>query len=107
MPDQAARIDLLRSVQLFYGLPYEDLASLADDCIERAVPAGSVILDRGDAGTSMYVIVRGQVNIYLSDQGSRVSLSDMTRGEYFGEVALFDDLPRSASASALTDVMLL
>ena len=56
----------------------------------------------------MYLVVRGQVNIHLPDQGSRrISLNDLARGEYFGEVALFDEQPRTASASATTDVTLL
>jgi len=108
MPDRAARIDLLRSVQLFDGLADADLASLGDGCMERTVPSGSDIFHRGDMGSSMYIIVAGQVSIYLPDQGSRrMTLNDMAAGEYFGEVALFDDLPRSASASAITDVVLL
>src|SRR5262245_18828290 len=108
MADNAARIELLRSVQLFHELPEADLASLADYCIERAVGAGSIIFNRGDPGSAMYVIVRGQVNIHLPDEASRrVSLNDMADGEYFGEVALFDEQPRTASASAITDVTLL
>jgi uncharacterized membrane protein len=108
MADQAARIELLRSVQLFQDLPEADLASLADHCIERAVRAGSAIFNQGDPGSAMYIIVSGQVNIHLPDEGSRrVSLNDMAKGEYFGEVALFDEQPRTASASAIGDVTLL
>jgi uncharacterized membrane protein len=107
MADEA-RIDLLRSVLLFHGLSDVDLASLANGCVERWLVGGTVIFNRGDVGSTMYIIVQGQVNIHLPDQGSRrMSLNDMARGEYFGEVALFDDLPRTASASALTDVALL
>jgi uncharacterized membrane protein len=108
MADQAARIELLRSVQLFHDLPEADLASLAGHCIERAFRAGSTIFNKGDPGSAMFVIVRGQVNIHLPDEGSRrVSLNDMAEGEYFGEVALFDEQPRTASASAIGDVTLL
>src|SRR5215472_17608696 len=108
MADQAARIELLRSVQLFQDLPQADLGSIADNCIERAVPAGSLIFNRGDPAAAMYLIVDGQVNIHLPDEGSRrISLNDMARGEYFGEVALLDEQPRTASASATTDVNLL
>jgi uncharacterized membrane protein len=56
----------------------------------------------------MYIIEHGQVNIHIPDEASRrVSLNDMADGEYFGEVALFDEQPRTASASAITDVTLL
>jgi uncharacterized membrane protein len=108
MADQAARIELLKSVPLFHDLSEADLRSLADHCTERAVPAGSLIFNRGDPGSAMYLIVRGQVNIHLPDQGSRrMSLNDLAGGEYFGEVALFDEQPRTASASATTEVALL
>ncbi len=83
-------------------------ASLANGCTEGTFAAGSAIFDKGDKGSTMYIIVSGDVNIFLPDQASRrVSLSDMARGEYFGEMALFDDLPRSASALATTDAVLL
>ncbi len=108
MADQAARVDLLRSVQLLHELPEADLESLAEHCIEFAIPAGGLIFNRGDPASAMYLIVRGQVNIHLPDQGSRrISLNDAGRGDYFGEVALFDEQPRTASASATTDVTLL
>ena len=61
MSDQAARIELLRSVQLFQDLPESDLGSLADHCVEGAVPAGSPIFNRGDPASAMYLVVRGQV----------------------------------------------
>src|SRR5690242_15564560 len=108
MTDQAARIELLRSVPLFRDLAEADLRSLADQSSEHAIPSGSTIFNSGDPAAAMYIIVRGQVNIYLPDQGSRrMSLNDMARGDYFGEVALFDEQPRTASASATSDVALL
>ena len=61
MADKPARIDLLRSVQLFQDLPEADLASLADHCVERAFAAASIIFNRGDPGSAMYIIVGGQV----------------------------------------------
>src|SRR4051812_4726919 len=55
----------------------------------------------------MYIVADGHVNIHLPGDGSmRVSLKDISRGEYFGELALFDDKPRSASALATTDAVL-
>ena len=65
-------------------------------------------MNQGDAGTSMYIVADGHVNIHLPGEASRrISLKDITRGEYFGEIALFDDKPRSASALATTDATLL
>ncbi|HVY44433.1 MAG TPA: DUF1003 domain-containing protein [Minicystis sp.] len=102
------RIELLRSIPMFEGLSTEDLEPLAATLIERHLKAGEMIFHLGATGTEMYIVAEGHVNIHLPGEGSRrVSLKDITRGEYFGELALFDDKPRSASALATTDAVLL
>jgi CRP/FNR family cyclic AMP-dependent transcriptional regulator len=100
--------DLLRSITLFDGLDEDDLTALASHLVERQFPAGTMIINQGDLGTEMYIVVAGHVNIHLPGEASRrVSLKDIARGEYFGELALFDEKPRSASAVATTDATLL
>lgn len=100
--------DLLRSIPLFEGLSQEDLDHLAKTLVERRLMGGEMIFDQGDAGSEMYIVAQGHVNIHLPGEASRrVSLKDITVGEYFGELALFDDKPRSASALATTDAVLL
>ena len=101
-------IPLLRSIPLFEDLSDEDLAALSEALVPRAYTAGTMIFSQGDSGSSMYIVEHGDVNIHLSGEGSqRISLKDAARGEYFGELALFDDLPRSASVLATTDAVLL
>src|SRR4029079_15035476 len=86
----------------------EDLESLAASLTDRHLRAGDMIFEMGDAGSEMFLVGDGQVNIHLPGEASRrVSLKDIARGEYFGELALFDDKPRSASALATTDALLL
>lgn len=102
------RTALLSLHPMFAGLAHDDLHALASSLVERAVPAGSLVFSQGDSGDSMFIIEEGHVNIHLPGEASRrISLKDITRGEYFGELALFDDKPRSASALATTDVRLL
>jgi uncharacterized membrane protein len=102
------RIELLRSNPMFEGLTTDDLEPLAATLIERHLKAGEIIFHLGSTGTEMYIVADGHVNIHLPGEGSRrVSLKDISRGEYFGELALFDDKPRSASALATTDATLL
>ncbi|MEP7050806.1 MAG: DUF1003 domain-containing protein [Pseudomonadota bacterium] len=101
-------ISLLGSIPMFQGLNEEDLAALSVSLVERTFPAGRAIMAQGDPGSEMYIVASGHVNIFLPGESSRrVSLKDVTRGEYFGELALFDDKPRSASALATTDAVLL
>jgi uncharacterized membrane protein len=105
---RVSRIDLLRSIPMFEGLGQDDLESLAASLIERRLKAGAMIFEMGDAGSEMFIVAEGHVNIHLPGEASRrVSLKDIARGEYFGELALFDDKPRSASALATTDTVLL
>jgi len=93
---------------MFEGLADDDLQLLAASVTPRPYAAGQLIFNQGDAGSEMYIVAKGHVNIHLPGDGSRrVSLKDITRGEYFGELALFDDKPRSASALATTDAVLL
>jgi len=93
---------------MFVGLKTEDLLALGTSLVERKVEAGQIIMNQGDSGTSMFIIAKGHVNIFLPGEASRrISLKDVTDGEYFGELALFDDKPRSASALATTDAVLL
>ena len=69
--------------------------------------AGEQIFAQGDIGYAMYIVASGDINIFLpGEESRRVSLKDIGRGEFFGELALFDEKPRSASALATTDAVL-
>jgi CRP/FNR family cyclic AMP-dependent transcriptional regulator len=101
-------VELLRSIPLFEGLAEDDLQVLAGSVNSKPFKAGQLVFNQGDAAGQMYIVADGHVNIHLPGDGSmRVSLKDIARGEYFGELALFDDKPRSASALATTDAVLL
>lgn len=100
--------ELLAGIPMFEDLGPDDLAALAKAVVPRQCAAGQMIIHQGDAGTSMFIVVDGNVNIHLpGEQSRRISLKDIAAGEYFGELALFDDKPRSASAVATTNAMLL
>jgi CRP/FNR family cyclic AMP-dependent transcriptional regulator len=99
---------LLRSIPLFAGLTDEDLHELGRRLEPRRFAAGTMVLNQGDSGSSMYIVESGECNIHLpGDASRRISLKDIARGEYFGELALFDEMPRSASVLATTDAVLL
>jgi uncharacterized membrane protein len=101
-------IELLRSIPLFEGLAEDDLQVLGSTVTRKPFRAGQLVFNQGDRAGEMYIVADGHVNIHLPGEGSqRVSLKDLARGEYFGELSLFDDKPRSASALATTDAILL
>ncbi|MEO8842307.1 MAG: DUF1003 domain-containing protein [Kofleriaceae bacterium] len=100
--------ELLTLIPMFEELGAEDRAALAGTLVERHYHAGDMIMNLGDEGTSMFIVASGHINIHLPGEASRrVSLKDIAVGEYLGELALFDDKPRSASAVATTDAVLL
>ncbi len=101
-------VELLRSTTMFEGLEEHDLEALAADLRTRRVAAGESIFNQNDPGESMYFVASGLVNIYLpTDALHPLSLAELGVGGYFGEMALFDSKPRSASARATQDSVLL
>ena len=102
------RVDLLAANPIFEGISRPDLAELAREMTERAVRNGEMVMNLGEVSSSMFIVLDGQLNIHLPGEASRrVSLKDISTGEYFGEMALFDEKPRSASVQATTDGRLL
>lgn len=101
--------DLLAQIPLFEGLSDEDRDALAARLAERAFVKAAVVFSKGDRGSSMYVVLSGAVQIFLpgDKDAPPVVLKDLRTGEYFGELSLFDDKPRSASVQATVDTVLL
>ncbi len=99
---------LLQSIPLFKGLSSEDLSFLAYAVTIHSYKAKELIFRQGDMGDTMYIVIKGCVNISVVDHASQsISLKDLVRSEYFGELALIDDKPRSATAIAATDTEVL
>ncbi len=104
------RSELLAQIPLFDSLAADDRDALAGRMTERRFKAGDSVFNQGDRGSSMYVVVSGAARIFLpgaSADEPRVGLKDAHAGEYFGELSLFDDKPRSASVEASVDTTLL
>ena len=104
------RSEILSKVSLFHGLSEEDRKALGERMVQRSFSPGQLIFAQGEKGTSMFVVESGAVQIFLPPPGPtapRVNLKEMRAGEHFGELALFDDKPRSAGAEAVGDTSLL
>lgn len=98
----------LRSVRLFAGISSNDLRPLAASLRTRTLRAGQVLLREGARGEEMYFVQRGTLIVSKAVTG-RVDqvLARMGVGDFFGEMALFDRSPRSATVQAETDAVLL
>jgi MFS family permease len=96
------RIELLRAIAIFGPLPPPTIERLAAELEEVSLPAGVVLFQEGDAGDLFYVVEDGEVEITGRDVSARV----LGRGDFFGEIALLRDVPRTATARAQTDAKL-
>jgi CRP/FNR family transcriptional regulator, cyclic AMP receptor protein len=91
----------LRHISLFSGLSEEQLSQLERHTLSQHVARGEFIFSRGDQGDRAYVILSGAIDLTIdSPDGRELILARLGVGEHFGEMALVDDLARSASARA-------
>jgi CRP/FNR family cyclic AMP-dependent transcriptional regulator len=95
---------MLEGIPLFQSLSETERAALSGRFVVRRHPRNAVVINEGDETSSLYVIVEGRVKVYLTDEhGKEIVLNTQGPGEYFGEVSLLDDHPRSASVATLED----
>jgi predicted MFS family arabinose efflux permease len=97
-----AELSLLRSIPIFAPLPGMPLEHLASRLVPLRVDPETVIVRQGDSGDRFYVVVEGEVEVAVDG----TVVSELGPGGYFGEIALIRDVPRTATATARTPVVL-
>jgi CRP-like cAMP-binding protein len=97
------KLRFLRGVLFFQGLGERALALVAHTMMQKDYAQGEVIFQEGDVGRAFFVVVQGRVRLTYSDKRTQREklLADMDAGDSFGEMALLDELPRSATARAV------
>lgn len=104
----AREIEQLKKIQIFEELSDEQLSMLAEICHKEVFKAGEIIFDEGAVGDKFYMIHKGEIRISKIIQGiGEEALVVLKEGSYFGEMALIDDAPRSATAICNTNAALL
>jgi uncharacterized membrane protein len=99
---------MLEDVELFEHLNADDRATLAEVIDLRKLAAGDTLFRVGEPGESLYVVRSGEVELFIRDTaGQRIPLAIVGTGEVFGELALLDRSPRTATAIAMSDSALL
>lgn len=89
---------MLLHVPLFSDLDKSEYEALSRKAVTRKYPRNTNIINEGDDSSSLYIIISGKVKVFVSDEnGKEVILNVQGPGEYFGELALIDSGPRSAS----------
>jgi CRP-like cAMP-binding protein len=97
----------LKKVALFGDFELEELLNLVAITSEVEVKAGENIIAEGESGSSAYVIVSGMVEVYRKTTRGDVILATLEQAQYFGEMAIIENEPRSASVRARGDCRLL
>lgn len=93
---------ILAHVPLFSGLSGAEIQLVLNHSTKKTVAKNTIVISEGDQSASLYVIIAGKVKVFLQDgEGKEVVLNYQGPGEYFGELALLDNAPRSASVMAV------
>ena len=93
---------MFSNVTLFADLSASELELITSHSVTKTYPKNCILINEGDHSDALYVILSGKVKVFVSgDDGREVTLNIQSVGEYFGELALIDDEPRSASVITL------
>jgi response regulator RpfG family c-di-GMP phosphodiesterase len=99
----AVRPEELRSAELLQALPAAALADLAGRARRRRFRAGQVVFNEGDTGKSLHVVRRGHLKVVRPTHDDSLVLDRMEPGQAFGELAVLNSAPRTASVIAIED----
>jgi CRP/FNR family cyclic AMP-dependent transcriptional regulator len=99
--------DVLRQAPLFSGLDDEVASALESSMSSSSLRRGDILFSEGDDGNQLYVVTEGKIKLGRTSQDGRENLlAILGPGQMFGELSFFDPGPRSATATAVTDVEL-
>lgn len=103
-------IELLKKISIFDGLEDSDITKLAQIVQKGTIPADTEFFKEGDAGDAFYILINGEVEVFKSINSKRILLNTITSNDtnnFFGEMALIEDLPRNATIISKTECEIL
>jgi len=99
------KIDFLKSIRLFEGIKKRDLIHILENLQERTYLKGETVFTQGDIGRALFIVFSGKIALSRQDHETEKSgiIAEVQPGEFFGEMALLEEMPRTATASALEE----
>lgn len=95
------RIEFLKTVPFFDELSNRQLKGVSDIMFERTYDADELVFEEGQPGAALFLVLDGKVAVEIFRESSTARLAVLEKGAFFGEMALLDETPRSATARAL------
>src|ERR1044072_3761519 len=95
------RIQFLKTVPFFNELSNWQLKTVGEIVFERTYQPGEMVFEQGQPGAAIFLIVEGEVVVEMIRDHHATPLATLEKGAFFGEMALLDEAPRSASARSL------
>ena len=96
-----ASVDMLQKVPLFAGLDKKELEEIAMSMRERRFKAGDTVTQEGAGGVGFFVVQEGEAEVNVGGEAK----GSVGPGDYFGEIALINESPRTATLTARTDML--
>lgn len=93
-------VDFLKSISLFEDLKTSEITRLERTLHKRNYRKGEVMFNEGEPGAALYIIKDGEVEVFINYETDPISLTKLSSGMFFGEIALFEETPRSATVVA-------
>ena len=106
--EKVSVFDILKNIEIFRNFSDEDIKILEENSTLKEFKKNDIIVKEGEPADSFYVILKGNVKIYITTEvGKIVEVCILGKGEFFGEMSFFEGTKRNASVDAIEDVLLL
>jgi len=101
------KLDFLHHIKLFEGISKKNLIYILENLQERKYLKGETIFAQNDIGRALFIIYKGKIGLYRYNESEKknILISEVLPGEFFGEMALLEEMPRTASAIAIEDTI--
>lgn len=105
--DGGAIVERLSAVDIFAPLSVDEIGMLARAAVRHVFAPGETVIRAGDAGSSMFVVHNGRVQVQINENGRPRPVATLNEGDFFGEMALFTGEPRTANVIAIEETEVL